>query len=310
MTFKRPVFFRFFLLFSLFLLLFSCKKKPQGDETVSGVDSTLTEKPEEKPKKELMSYTTIVFPKDKKGKDSAMAVFLKTYSKEEQYLILALNRLDQKNRWRADTLIIPKSAKEDFIKYTPFPLEVKAIEAVDKMAIFSYSIHAYGLYEKGKLIKWGPSSMGKKETPTKKGLMFTNWKKEVAISTSNSEWKLRWNFNIHNTMGIGWHQYDLPGFHASHSCLRLLEEDAYWMYSWAETWQLTNKGQTVKAKGTPVLVYGDSDFKSKPWIALSSDPAANEISEEELSKELSPLVEEILKEQENTKKVKSEKLAS
>ena len=52
--------------------------------------------------------------------------------------------------------------------------------------------------------------MGKKTAQTKRGLMHANWKKELAISTVDSEWKLPFNVNVHNTLGIGWHQYDLP----------------------------------------------------------------------------------------------------
>ena len=116
--------------------------------------------------------------------------------------------------------------------------------------------------------------MGKKATPTKMGLTFTNWKKEIAISTVNSDWKLRWNFNLYNYLGIGWHQYDLPGHHASHSCVRLLEEDAYFMYNWADEWILKDR-ENVKVKGTPVIVFGSYPFDApKPWYALVKNPKA------------------------------------
>ena len=256
--------------------------------------------------KERIKFTAFVFPKNKK--DSAMAVFNEKYSKDEQFVILALNRLDQKNKWRADTLAIPEKIESDIMPYTPFPVRLDSLQDVKKIAFFSYDIHAYGLYENGNLVKWGPSSLGKKATPTKKGLMFTNWKKEVAISTSNSEWKLRWNFNIHNTAGIGWHQYDLPGFHASHSCLRLLEEDAKWMYSWADMWVLSKDGNTVVAKGTPVIVFGESDFKSKPWLNLLNDPKANDLSVETMNSVFVPHLSKILEEQQNSEKVRSEKM--
>ncbi len=306
MNLKKPILYFVLSSFTFGILLNSCKDKkdPSPLEQTTPVETKREEKVS-KPKKELMRYQALEFPENKKGKDSAMAAFLSTYSKEERYLILALNRLDQKNRWRAQTLIIPESFEEDFLKYTPFPLQVDLLKEVEKLVVFSYSYHAFGVFENGKLVKWGPSSLGKKDSPTKKGLHFTNWKKKLAISTVDSDWKLPYNFNIHNTLGIGWHQYDLPGFHASHSCLRLLEADAKWLYEWADMWVLTNQGREVKAKGTPVLVYGESDFESKPWLELLKDPKANEISEEELTSELSPLLEEILKEQKNSNAVRS-----
>ena len=305
----------FFMLLTATLFLIQCQKENVSvkententsktvNDSVKTADSTVVEVS----KKETIKYSAFIFPEGKKKKDSAMAVFNEKYSVEERYTILALNRLDSKNKWRADTLAIPEKFETDFLKYSPFPYHVDILKDVKKIALFDYEIHAYGLYENGNLVKWGPSSMGKKATPTKRGLMFTNWKKEVAISTSNSEWKLRWNFNIHNTMGIGWHQYDLPGFHASHSCLRLLEEDAKWMYSWADQWVLTNQGQTVKAKGTPVIVFGEMNFKNKPWLQLLDNPNANDFSAEEMNELIKPHLDEILKEQKNSDEVRASK---
>jgi lipoprotein-anchoring transpeptidase ErfK/SrfK len=184
----------------------------------------------EEKEKEISYHAEII-----NHQDSALSVFQKKYSEEEIHNILAINRLDVKNRWRADTLVVPDKMEKDFNAYSPFPRNISLAKDIHKLALFSYPIHAYALYENGNLIKWGPTSMGKKSSPTKTGLGFTNWKKKIAISTSNSEWKLRWNFNVFNFHGIGWHQYDLPGYHASHSCMRLLEEDALWMYSWGGT---------------------------------------------------------------------------
>ena len=66
-----------------------------------------------------IKYTAFIFPKEKK--DSAMAVFNKEYSEEEQYTILALNRLDSKNKWRSDTLAIPDKIDSTLMSYSPFP---------------------------------------------------------------------------------------------------------------------------------------------------------------------------------------------
>ena len=145
-----------------------------------------------------------------------MEFFNKEFSNDEQYVILALNRLDIKNKWRADTLAIPDKIDETLMSYSPFPTRLEVLKEVNKMVLFSYPIQAYALYEKGNLVKWGPTSMGSKKAQTKRGLMFANWKKELAISTVNKSWKLPYNFNIHNSLGIGWHQYDLPGYPASH----------------------------------------------------------------------------------------------
>ena len=84
-------------------------------------------------------------------------------------------------------------------------------------------------------------------------MYFTNWKAEQTTSTFNDEWDLKWNFNIENKEGIGFHQYALPGYPASHSCLRLKEADAKYLYTFADQWELKGTDD-IKAKGTPVIV--------------------------------------------------------
>lgn len=249
-------------------------------------------------------YSGIVFPKDKKLRDSLYSEFEKKYTPQERYTILALNRLDAKNRRNADTLVIPAEIDSTLMSYSPFPIQLDVLSKVKKFVIFSYPIQAYGVYSNGNLVKWGPTSMGKKSSQTTRGLTFANWKKKLAISTVKSEWKLPYNFNIHNLGGIGWHEYDLPGYPASHSCLRLLRKDAMWLYSYADTWILNPGGATTKAKGTPVMVFGDYQWGGqKPWRKLLTDPNANNISVEEMEKLLGPLVEKMLKEQTNREQV-------
>lgn len=283
-----------FFFFVLFLLIQCDKKSADEVNAVPEKSSDSLEIFEEKKKKEIsVSY----HPEIINHQDSALAEFQNKYSEEEIHAILAINRLDFKNKWRADTLVVPDKIVKDFNVYSPFPKYVSEAKNINKLALFSYPIHAYALYENGNLIKWGPTSMGKKSSPTKTGLGFTNWKKKIAISTSNSEWKLRWNFNVFNFHGIGWHQYDLPGYHASHSCMRLLEEDALWMYSWGEQWILDEKGTKILAKGTPVIIFGEPDFKSKPWKELLKSPKANDYSEAQINNEIKPFLEEIIKQQ-------------
>ena len=133
-------------------------------------------------------------------------------------------------------------------------------------------------------------------TPT--GLFFTNWKAEKTTSTFNDEWDLKWNFNIANKLGVGWHQYELPGYPASHSCLRLQERDAKFLYDWADQWVLADE-QTVKIKGTPTIVFGSYDFDgTKPWYQLVANPKALDISVADIEQEVKPLLTKIMAEQE------------
>lgn len=282
------------------------KTLPQNNSTAQSEKDSLKKVEAEKP---AIKYTAFIFPKKKK--DSAMAAFNKQFSEDEQYTILALNRLDLKNKWRADTLAVPDKIDSTLMAYSPFPNNLEILKDVHKIVLFSYPIQAYALYANGNLVKWGPTSMGAKKAQTERGLTFANWKKELSISSVSSEWKLPYNFNIHNRLGIGWHQYDLPGYPASHSCLRLLMNDAKFLYNWTDQWTLNKGGATVKANGTPVIVFGDYKWGGKkPWKNLIQDAKSNDISVKELNDLIQPDLAKILQEQKKTDEVHSQLTAN
>lgn len=240
-----------------------------------------------------------------KDSDSVRKKFRETFTAQQLQTIVALNRVDKSNFHTMDTLVIPDKFDDDFLAYSPFPYSIDEAKDIKKLAIFSYAIQAYGLYENGELIKWGPSSMGSEKNKTPEGLYFTNWKGEETVSTFDDEWVLRWNFNLDNEKGIAWHQYGLPGYPASHSCLRLLEEDAKWMFDWADEWILEDE-QNIKAKGTPVIVFGSYNFGgSKPWLQLSKNNHANDLTKEDINAVIKPYKAEIIKEQQNRDQVAS-----
>lgn len=213
----------------------------------------------------------------------------------------AVNRTDEANFKLMDSVVIPSDISGDIEFYLPFPLEVSYLKDIDKIIFFSYPTQTFAAYERGQLIHTGPTNMGRKNNQTPTGLFFTNWKAEQTTSTFDDEWDLRWNFNIANKLGVGWHQYSLPGYPASHSCLRLQKKDARYLYDWADQWELADE-ETVKVKGTPVIIFGNYDFSSpKPWLQLPSNPKVLDISESEIEKQTQPFLNSILKEQNNRK---------
>ncbi len=213
-----------------------------------------------------------------------------------QQITRTINRADFDNLQKIDSIVVPDDSTADIPYFLPFPLTIPAIKEVDKIIFFSYATQCFAAYENGEVIYTGATSMGRKSDQTPTGLFYTNWKAEKTTSTFNDEWDLRWNFNIENKLGVGWHQYAMPGYPASHSCLRLQEADAKYLYTWAEQWVL--KKDTVEIKGTPVVVFGAYDFNQpKPWMKLVQNAHALDISAKTVEDLVGPYLEEIILEQ-------------
>jgi hypothetical protein len=214
------------------------------------------------------------------------------------WLVLAVNRTDRTNIAKMESIIVPKDLSGDIAYYLPFPFEVTALSDVSKIIFFSYATQTFATYEYGDLIRTGPTNMGRKSDKTPTGLFFANWKAEKTTSTFNDEWDLKWNFNIANKLGVGWHQYELPGYPASHSCLRLQERDAKYLFDWADEWKLKDS-QTVSLNGTPCIIFGSYDFDApKPWLKLVNRPKALDLSENEIEKMVKPYLPKIMAAQE------------
>lgn len=230
-----------------------------------------------------------------------------TVESSQRELVYAINRTDRSNFKKMDSVIVPVDLNGDLVYYLPFPLTVSYLKDIQKVVFFSYPTQTFAAYECGELVRTGPTNMGREKDPTPTGLFFTNWKARKTISTVNDEWILRWNFNILNKGGIGWHQYTMPGYPASHSCLRLTQKDAKFLYNWADQWVLTDK-TTIRVKGTPVIIFGSYDFSSpKPWLQLIEDPHALNISEDELKQVSETFLDEMIREQENRGVYEAEK---
>jgi hypothetical protein len=271
------------------ILVVSCKN---GDANNADKKTAVRKKIPIRKEPKNVSYTL----------ESAKEWLKKKKSEENLEIAVAVNRTDKNNFAKMDSVIIPTDLSGDIVFYLPFPLQVDFLQNVDKIILFSYPAQAFACYENGILMRTGPTNMGKAKYPTPTGLFFTNWKAEETNSTFNDEWVLKWNFNIDNKKGIGFHQYKLPGYPASHSCLRLQEKDAKFLYEWADQWVLADE-ENVKFKGTPVVVFGNYNFDApKPWLQLIKNPKALNIAESEIKEIIMPHLVTILKEQEKRKK--------
>lgn len=202
------------------------------------------------------------------------AELAKRFTPGQIEILEKLNRRDLEHLVRADPpvpgLVAPGTWDEDPLAYSPFPAEWAAALSEAKALVVHQPIQAFAAYENGRLVRWGPVSTGRRETPTPSGVFNLTWRSRSRRSTDNDAWLLEWYFNFVNARGISFHKFDLPGYPGSHACVRLLERDARWLYDWGGQWTLDGTGRNVLTPGTPLLIVGDYDFKSPPpWI----DPA-------------------------------------
>lgn len=279
---------KYIFILSIIIFVVSCKH-----------EKTVTTKPKKAvPSRVKPKSSGYTFQKTKKW-------LATTQDSSKIWNVLATNRTDRTNIAKMDSIVVPNDLSGDIAYYLPFPFHVSALNDVSKIILFSYATQTFAAYEYGELIRTGPTNMGRKADKTPTGLFFSNWKAEETTSTFNDEWNLKWNFNIENKLGVGWHQYELPGYPASHSCLRLQERDAKYLYDWADEWVLQNP-QTVKLKGTPVIVFGSYDFDGpKPWYKLVKNPKALNLSEPDIKKEVQSFLTRILEEQQKRENSKN-----
>lgn len=181
-------------------------------------------------------------------------------------LLEKLNRADAKHLLRLKQLIVPSSWRTE-IDHSPFPSTYSAAEATPKLIVVDQPSQAFAAYEYGQQVHWGPVSSGRQARPTPSGLYHLNWRARTRTSTLSGEWRLNWYFNFHNTRGLAFHEFDLPGVPQSHACVRLLARDAEWVFKWGQSWTLDPKGQ-LQTRGTPVVILGSYAFDAPaPWLA-------------------------------------------
>lgn len=221
------------------------------------------------------------------------------YGEDQKRIIYAINRIEPVRVGVGTNLILPDTLLQDLMDYAPFPRKMSIINTLPKSVLINQRTQAFALYEKGELIHWGPVSSGKKSTPTPNGLHYGNYKAKHKISTVNSDWELPYYFNFMNFEGVGVHQYLLPGFPASHACVRLYMEDAKYIYDWAHQWKLDPTGNRVVRNGTPFMVFGEYNYEEEaPWLQLSGNSKFTDLTEAELET-LKNYVQQYLEDEKN-----------
>jgi hypothetical protein len=199
---------------------------------------------------------------------SSAASHLRELTAEQVALLEKLNRADAEHLGELPVVVLPESWEVDELQHSPLPLRYATAAASRKLIVVHLPGQVFGAYEAGWLVRWGPVSSGRAASPTPVGEFRLNWKSTGRTSTVNPDWFMRWYFNFGNEEGLAFHHYALPGYPASHGCIRLLERDAIWLYGWGEEWALASDGR-VSLPGTPVSIVGPDDVSAPlPWRSL------------------------------------------
>ena len=194
----------------------------------------------------------------------------KIFGETQLGLLEKLNRADVDHLEDLPEVVVPRTWSDDELSYSALPTRYPPSDRWPKFLVVYLPGQLFGAYEFGTLVRWGPVSSGGRNSPTGPGQFALNWRSTGRASTVDPDWFMEWYFNFGNQEGLAFHAYALPGYPASHGCIRLLERDAQWLYEWGQEWVLDPSGTRVLTAGTPVLIVGHFDFEEvPPWRSLS-----------------------------------------
>ncbi len=160
-------------------------------------------------------------------------------SKREREIVKRLNRTNVALRYRSWIVVPTNLGRIDHMDMSPFPDYIKP--PGKRTIIVKLGLHAFGAYnEQGSLVHWGPVSGGKgfcedvgRACPTATG-SHSVYRKQGTDCIS-SKFPLDTNggapmpYCMHYYNGFALHGSTLPGYHASHGCIRLFNDDAKWL---------------------------------------------------------------------------------
>jgi hypothetical protein len=192
---------------------------------------------------------------------------LSRFTSKQLVLLMKLNHVDPTHLAQLSRILAPDRWDLDELLYSPLPQVIPQLSQEGKAIIVDLAGQAFGAYESGNLVRWGPVSSGRRSHQTPSGTYHLNWHARTHVSTEDPTWVMPWYFNFATDRGLALHQYALPGRPASHGCVRMLLDDAKWLFQWGDGWTLSESSGQVVQRGTLVLVLGRYDFKApQPWL--------------------------------------------
>jgi len=272
----------------LILILFSCGEN-RNDNT-STPDSTKVKEPvptaaqldsieAHKISKTVDTFPTINYKlikiKDKKHHREIIDQWgWRQKSKAKRKAFLTLNRKETRYIRIGDTVIVPDTAFYDMKYFSVFPHYFHKARDIDKLIVISNPQQAYACYEKGHLVRFAACNTGKERTPTYPGRYALVWRDRLRKSSLDSTWILPFTFNFHKQAGNAFHQFTMPGYAASHSCVRQFLSDAEWLYNWGRGVRFDSTRKQIPLSGTPVIILDMPDYDRKrggPWFDLATN---------------------------------------
>jgi hypothetical protein len=186
-------------------------------------------------------------------------------NEQQRDVVQRLNR-SYNNLWAGKIIVVPRNlANKTLLDFSPFPLSI-ASEG-EKQVIVDQDKLAWGAYDQGgKLVKWGPISSGIDRCPdaarscrTMTGI-FRFFSKENERCRSNvypiGRGGAKMPFCMYFHKGFALHgSPDIPGYRASHGCVRMFTRDAEWLnHNFVELSNESNHYLGTKVVVRPVLI--------------------------------------------------------
>ncbi len=202
--------------------------------------------------------------------------FLDSVTKLSTIAHTILNTLNRK-QWNyvvsSKEILVPEVFTENRLAYSIFPTYYEGARKLPKLIMVSARYQALACYEYGNLVKFAPVNSGKEKTQTYPGRYALTFRQRTRLSSLDSTWEMHYYYNFHPDAGMALHQFEMPGYPASHSCLRMLESDAAWIYNWGQGAKKDSSGKVVRLSGTPLIIIDFYPFGAeyRPWMEITSN---------------------------------------
>lgn len=179
---------------------------------------------------------------------------------EQRELVQRLNRT-YNAIWFGREIVVPKNLNATTWRdLSPFPVKIEAIG--EKQIIVDQDKLAWAAYDAdGNLVKWGPISSGRdrcvdspKSCHTLTGI-FRVFSKENENCRSNTFDGARMPYCMYFHKGFALHgSNDIPGYRASHGCVRMFTQDAKWLnHEFVDTGNDANGRMGTKVTVLPLV---------------------------------------------------------